>query len=513
MYDQIQSYFQQFGEVNSIEIQQVNNTAGMHFGLVEFKLMETAATVLASNEVHRIGDCDVQVTAADPWHQPDHILNALDDYCLRIILSKLKQLDLANATHVCIRFKEQSESVFLSKFKKLNLCAYSQKETEILMQSFGPIAQSVQIARPYDERGILSMIARYCTPVLKGLTFDHFWFALNLPDDMKLGNVEKLSLYRCGIQSKINQLVSACTKLKALCIKHSSYDPNSFNWPEFGELQELRLDGFPSAFDRLLNDIISKNRSITKLTLLGLIDPNLMNHSRIIRAIVQHLPNLVELEFILPTAFVDTDFVMAIRCLGDLVDLKVLKINLNERSAAPLSAAFVKKEAQIEHLQLIRGTLNAKAIKNISKLEQLKALELCNMGYFTDERMIELAKGLGPHLETLEIRGYTGEDLTTIGLKKMLPFAPKLSLLTLKSTEITIDADDYTAILCTLKERPEKTKLKFEFISGGGKVNVPEAIQVQNLHILHIDEKQDDDSFDDFRSEFFRYHDYELHRI
>lgn len=505
MHDQIKSYFERFGEVSSIEIQQKDNETGSHFGLVEFKLTETATTVLASNGAHRIGDCDVQVKAADPWLQPDQILNALDDHCLRMILSNLNLVDLANAANVCIRFKANAESTFLSKFKKLDVIPCSRKEVKTLLPAFGSIAPSIHISLPYDECVVLSMIARYCTS-MRELTFGDFWFEFNLFHDMKFGNVEKLSFSWCGLQSKINQLLSSCTKLKSLCIKHCSYDPSSFDWPEFNELQELRLVGFPSAYDRLLNDIISKNPKISKFTLLGLTDHNSISHSRIIRAIVQNLPNLEDVEFNMPTAFVEDDFDVAIRCLADLTHLKVLKINLNEKSAAPLTAAITENESKIEHLQLIRGTFNAEAIGNISQMKQLTVLELCNMSYFTDERMIELVGKLGPHLERLEIRGYTGEDLTTIGLKKMLPFAAKLSNLTLKSTEMTIDADDYKDILKTLQKRAEKLKFSFEFISGGEKVNVPKAIQVDNHHILHIDEKQSDGCFDEFRSGFFEYY-------
>lgn len=511
MEDQIKCYFEQFGKVNSVEIEHLDDATGTHFGLIEFELAETAAIVLTSGEtVHRIGDNDVQVKAAEPWYQPDHILNALDDYCLRAILSKLNQLDLANAANVCIRFNVQAKAIFETKIKKLDLGMRSQKEAKNLLQTFGSMAKSVHIERPYNERDILAMIVRYCTPVLKEISFGYFWFKFNLADincDMLLGGLERLSFSRCYLQSKMNRLLTACTELKALCIKHSSYDPNLFVWPELKKLQDLRLDGFPSAFVHQLNDIISKNLTITKLILHGLIDPNMISHSRIIREIVQKLPNLMELEFIMPTAFVETDFVMAIRCLGDLACLKVLRINLNERSAAPLSAALVQNATPIEHLQLIHGTLNAKAIESISKMKQLKVLGLCNMIYFTDERMIKLTNSLGSHLEKLEFRGYTGEDLTTIGLKKMLPFATKLSHLTLKSTEMTIDADDYAAILGTLQKRPEKTKFSFEFISGGGKVNVPESIQMENRQIFYINEKRSDDTFDDFRNEFYKYYD------
>lgn len=521
MSDKIQLYFEQFGKVNAVDIQQDDTTTHTHFGLVEFKLAEAASAALSSNGmVHSIDGYDVQVKAAEPWLQPDHILNALDDYCLHAILSKLNQLDLASAANVCTRFNNQAISVFLSKFKKLNLGRNSHEEAKHLMQTFGSVAPSMKIRCLFEfETDILSMIAQCSVPILKELSVDGFSIGFNLPDDIKfdlaLSKLESLTFFSCNLQHKMNQLVSACTELKVLQMENCKYDSDLFIWPEFKKLEELKLNGFPYNSTRVLKDIISVNQTITKLSLLGILDVRHgvgVNHSDTVRAIAQNMPNLVELEFNLPTfrttfnrPTVFIDFAMSICCLGDLAFLKVLKLNLLQKSVAPLSAALIANATPIEHLQLINGTFDAKAIENISQMKLLKNLELCNMDFFTNERMILLAKGLGSHLEKLQFRGFTGTDLTTIGLKKMLPFVKKLSLLTLKSATMTIDVDDYKAMLGTIQKRPEQAKLTLEFISEKGQVNVPETIQEENRHMFQIDEKRHDDLFNENENNFNEY--------
>lgn len=92
-------------------------------------------------------------------------------------------------------------------------------------------------------------------------------------------------------------------------------------------------------------------------------------------------------------------------------------------------------------------------LKCISQMKQLKVLELNDIDGLTDERKIKLAKGLGPQLEKLHHEGSMAKNLTTIVLRKMLPFATKLSLLTLKLTTINIDADHHKAILATTQKR------------------------------------------------------------
>lgn len=507
MSDKIQLYFEQFGKVNAVDIEQDDNTTHTHFGLVEFKLAEAASAALSSNGmVHSIDGYDVQVKAAEPWLQPDHILNALDDYCLHAILSKLNKHDLASAANVCTRFNNQAISIFLSKFKKLNLFSSSLEEAKHLMQTFGSVAPSIEIRGFYPkerEIDILSMIAQCSVPVLKRLLVVGFSFKFNLPDDIKfdlaLSKLESLTFDRCNLQHKMNQLVSACTELKVLRMFLFDYDSKLFVWPEFKKLEELKLIGRPYNSTRVLKDIISVNQTITKLSLLGI--DHAVDYSDTVRAIAQNMPNLIELEFNLPTVFID-----AICCLGDLAFLKVLKLNLHRESVAPLSAALIANATPIEHLQLINGTFNAKAIENISQIKLLKNLELCNMDFFTNERMILLAKGLGSHLEKLQFRGFTGTDLTTIGLKKMLPFVKKLSLLTLKSATMTIDVDDYKAMLGTIQKRPEQAKLTLEFISEKGQVNIPETIQEENRHMFQIDEKRHDVLFDENENTFNEYH-------
>ena len=83
-----------------------------------------------------------------------------------------------------------------------------------------------------------------------------------------------------------------------------------------------------------------------------------------------------------------------------------------------------------------------------------------------------------------------------IGLKEMLTFATKLSVLELESQTIKIDIDDYNKILSTLKKRSEKIKLLLK-IKGtvkyvmriGEQICVFKKIQMENREIFCIDEE------------------------
>lgn len=515
MIDQIKTYFERFGKLNSVEIQQDENTHA-EYGSVEFETVGAAAAVL-SNEMHRIDGYNVQVKAAKPWHQPEHILNALNNDCLRAILLKLNLLDLTNAANVCVQFNEQAKLVFSTKYKKLNLSKCSRKETIKSLHTFGSLAQSVDVksgvifhSKLYEIK-VLYMIAWHCTPALKELKFYDFRFDAELLNNMKLDSaltkLEKLSLNGCHLVRSILDLLSHCSELKVLCVESCCHNSSDKYIPKFDKLEELRLIYTQGAYGRILNGIddyfingiIAMNSTITKLSLFGYLSHG-TKPTETIRTIVQSLPNLLELELQMEMPIENGDFTESIHHLGQLSFLKVLKLHLNWESATPLIAVLTANASSIEHIKLSNGKINAETVDAISQMKPLKMLELCNISGLIDEHMIKLAKGLGSQLEKLQLRSSTAKSLTTIGLKKMLPFATKLSLLTLESWKMIIDADDYKVMLQTLQKRPEKIMLSFEL--NGGQVDVPKTILIENRDILFISLKMDP-SIRIFTDDFF----------
>lgn len=510
MKDQIIIYFEEFGLVNSVEIERESN-ADTHFALVEFKQVQTAGKILASNRMYRIADCNALVKAADPWLQPDHILNALNDDCLRAILLQLNLLDLTSAANVCIRFNEQAKSVFSTKFKKkLNLNECSHQEAINSLQTFGALAQSIDVksktsnlSKSRHENEILTAIAVCCTDAeeaalnnaevssnLKELILREFHFIIELPlyikFDKALSKLERLSLDACYVRDNLNPVLSACAEMRAIHMQSCFLRCDSYFWPKLHKLDELQLIDVASLDYRSINGIVAMNPKLKKFSLVH----RYMNWKKTLPSIVGKLRNLLEMELKVQV-LVNDDFAEGIRCLGRLRSLKVLKIKLGSQSAAPLYDVITRNALPIEHMQLIDGKIDTGIINAMAEMKHLKVLELDNIGGLTDEHMIELANGLGSRLEKLLLNGDTAEELTTIGLKKMLKSATKLSLLTLESTKITIDAHDYKTILGTLQKRQENVKLVIEITGVRGQIDVSDSIQMENRHIFYIHQKFD----------------------
>lgn len=293
-----------------------------HFALIEFKTVDDAAAVLSSNEIF------IKVKAADPWLQPDHILNALNDDCLQAIFLQLNQSDLLNVSKVCVKFNQHAKAAFSRKYKKFRLSTDSYNSTKSLLQTFGSVIQSVDV--------------------------------------------------------------------------HS--DVHSFFYGDFAMKRAFQID--------LLRTIAGYCNSVFKDTL---------------------------------------------------------------------------QELRIHSMSVI---IDADTVKPIAQMNGLKVLEFCDTFGLTNERIFKLVKGLGSHLETLKLNDSTAEHGLTINeLKMMLPFATKLSHLSLKSTRIRIVADDYRTILETVRKRPEQIRLVLELFGKGGQVQIPEAILMGNRDVFDIDEK------------------------
>lgn len=279
-------------------------------------------------------------------------------------------------------------------------------------------------------------------------------------------------------------------ELKTLILNNCDMGSGELIKHKFVKLEEAHMSECYHFDQDTVIDFIEKNPTLTKLSIVS--NDN-WTSAEPIDSIGRHLNRLVELEIDEEMCHIDgTHF----QSLGQLHALKILKLNFNTLPTIPLLKCLVENKVSIEDLKVYNGYVNCEAIKYISQMNQIKKLELIeNDGVFTDEHLIQLAKGL-PQLNELRLKEPPNE-ITSIGLKQMLAHAQKLSLLQLESVySITIDVNDYKAMLKTVKNRPGKVNLLIKITSDGDKVEVDETMLAENREILFIDEEIEDESYD-----------------
>lgn len=504
MENNVKEYFAQFGKIDSVEM---NSENGIQCGFVKFKLVDGATAALL-NAIHRISSYDVTVEAAEPWHQPDQILNALDDDCLRAIFKYFKLKDLTNAADVCNRFKECAEDAFSHNYKTVNL---DPEDTNILI-NFGKLIRSLNIdfnrfspfiSRYYRQKFItLGMINEYTCHKLEelsilGMRFDT---TLNLINPSLFVNLKHVELKDCYYPN-LNELLNICPKLEILKIESCSDIKNCLN-QRFEQLKEFHLVHSVRNVESI-NTFIITNPSLTKLKLV-----NSTANMRSIRLIGQHLHRLLELE-LLDLAFEEGNWETigmeaSLQILSNLNSLMVLKLKLKfdePWSIAPLLNELATNQSPLEMVLVGNAKITAAAIESMSQLKQLNMIQLDDVNGLTNDHVIQLSKEL-PHLQHFCLEGHSGENITGTALKTMIRYSKKLSRIEISKTDsVSINASDYFAMLEIIQNRPERIQLSIILTGHGDIVNVPDEILAQNREYLLIDEHFCDfcgDSSDEF---------------
>ncbi|XP_031637407.1 uncharacterized protein LOC116349903 [Contarinia nasturtii] len=515
----IKPYFEQFGEVENVRFHSKDD---FKYGFVQFKMAECASAVLAQNW-HYIANRKVKVKAGDLWHQPDflqvpsnpllvapdqnstsHILNSLNDDCLREIFRYFNLMDLSSTARVCVRFNQQAKEAFGKKYKDLNLTMnfspipynrIKNHEAENILKNFGQAIRSLRIDSMVIEsaQSFLRMVSNYCSK-LKDLEISGFALKGNLKKIRSLfSQLEKLQLIQCECNHGFNSVLTTSTELKVLQFEDCDFGEGTFIEQKFPKLEEVSFNRNYNFEQSSLRNFIKQNSTLKKLkiTFNGAIDTK-----ESIKLIGQNLPNLLELEL---DDLDDDNWSESIQTLGQLRALKVLKVDFNMESITSLVKTLAVSKVPIEHLKLVNGDIDNEAIECICKIKQIKVLEFIEMvGELTDDNLFLLAKEL-TNLEEFHLSEPVTDQITTIGLKKMLPHAKSLSLLSLEFVDgITIDVDDYKAMIKIIQSRRNKVNLLIKITGSGGKVNIPEKIVNENREILYIDETIEDPTDDDY---------------
>lgn len=465
--------------------------------------MVNAANAVLSKCPHRIANCHVKVKAADLWHQPDfisklspdhdspfHILNALNDDCLHEIFKRLLLPDLTNCSDVCIRFNRLATQIFVSKYKNETVSFHSEfsgrfADAQAMFRNFGPLIQSLSICFTIEVIGhygtSLRMINQHCS-ALKELNVSNFRFH----GDWKrlcpmFAKLITIKLENCGLTSNHKGLFTACANLKILQLNDCYWIDRCIG-QRFPNISQAHFQSNWITASTFVN-FITQNPTIRKLTFVG----NRMTSTDIVRLISEHLINLQEFEY---DEIVHNlkQYQHNILCLSRLHSLKILKLNFNSLSVAPLLGKLVENKIPIEHLKLSKGLIDMDAIQSVSQLNGIKILELSDVYELTDKHIIYLAKEL-TQMKELHLHKMTSK-LTTNGLKTMLKYADKLTFLELNSMHgIYIDTDDYRTILKTIQNRNGLDQLTIEIASDENKVMVPAEILMLNKKWICINEK------------------------
>lgn len=366
--------------------------------LIQFKTTEDANSVL-SHGAHRIVDWIVNAKAAELCEQPSNILNALNDDCLRKIFLYLDMKTLIKAAEVCIRFNERAKETFANKFNVLDLYylrKFKPAKLDRFFENFGAVIRSLEMYQEFNSVKDLERATKYCTS-LKSLKLWNLRIGEQLTEQLKplFTTLESLTLIECGLEGDSTCLISTCVDLKMLDLYFCDIGDGKCIEQQFKKLEEAIISICGVSSETIIN-FIKKNPTLEKLTL----ENDAIHESKLIQTVIAVLPNLTELTINKDAGDV-VDLTDHFSKLLQLTSLKVLKLNFNSLPIAPFVENLIASNLPIEHFGILGGKINRDTINSISKMTNIKALELpLSMGNLTDDYSVQLAKAL-PKLEQL----------------------------------------------------------------------------------------------------------------
>lgn len=489
----IQQHFSKYGEIETI----VYHGSGCAF--IEFKESASASATIVKRQ-HKINGQIVKVEAAHHWLQPvifkspRNILQILNDDCLMEIFEYLSLDDLCFVADVCIRFKLIAQNVFPKRFAKVELLHMETWEengtwmilTESLFRNFALYIKSFDL-NLYDlseKNKILilkSFIKHFSNQncVLKKLTLREFnvideWVKQLQPVFERLNNL----CLSCGaICSGISRLVYGCRDLNKLAL-HQIHYCSTFPDLKFEKLEKLSLTFSSGINDNNLHRFILTNSHIKRLTIHGW--GNKLT-SAIYRDIGEHLPMLEQLN--ISGIVTSNDYEMNLNHLAQLKRLKVLELCCSAKSVTSLLNALANEEVPLECLALKKIMLDSEAAEALSKLIGLKQLQLV-LGIEDDGELVNVIDGM-PRLNTLWVSAFGNFDIDEI--MKMVNAGKSLEFLHLiNQTNISIDLDDFIAMVDLIKNHGKTNKLQLKILGEECKLNVPDDVIKQNSKWLEI---------------------------
>lgn len=439
----------------------------------------------------------------------------LNHDCILEIFRHTDIKTLSNVAKTCERLNDLARYHFRVKHHRMNLVSLFEhgairNPTQVirkLLQNFGDLITSLCVSgnvltrSPNMSNNVILFIHKYCCS-LKELIFEDFDLEENSINvfQMILKPIEFLSFDNCFLNGLED--LSHMNEIKSLkihntdCILHG-------NFIKLETLDLANLDFLPN---RTLENFLNSNKTIKSFSAV-----ECMELSSTVFGAIGQLKQLEELQFQQNRSRSETDFKNDLQHLTDLKMLKTIKLNCNGISVSQMLEEFVKKRIAIEHLELVNGQMDDATYKNISALKSIKILKM--------SKMIELAfhhvSGFGKELTQLEqLHLKTSVKITQYDIKRMLPYAERLSCLKIDTPNFAVDQNIYDEMLSIIQKREGSAKLEITIYGDDLQLSVPgqqntkwfsvKALNRAHNHIFPHDRNLDlfDDTSDDDDDEF-----------
>lgn len=422
-----------------------------------------------------VGEIDINIAPSQGSLQ--HILYALDDFCIQEILRRLNNInDFLSAAEVCTRFQENAKACIPKRFKEIEICesqinTIPVKRMQSFLNIFGHLIESIKWfgLMKFDkiqDQNLFDMFEERCGKTLR--TFRIWGHNVDFKNK-KFQVLERFDLCSAGLHN-----FNLNSQLKRLFLKEVTVDHLNWLTQEFPKLEDATFKCIGGVTNELLTEFLTRNPQIRKLYLKSYnaqMTPSIFQQ---ISNNASHLEQLIFVDRFRPQNN-ELDPMPGLHRLKNLfIWYDERKIRSRRISIRKLIDSFVENEVPIEKLSF-RG-VDSDSLKNLAKLKLIETLDLTNIPEF----MLLNFVSNRPNLRTLAAdKGF----YTLQGIKDILRCGQNLTILQIRwlKRETILDVDAYNSILELTSNQLVRFDLHFI-----GNISVPEEVLEANRKRVHV---------------------------
>lgn len=464
------------------------------YAFVQFDNPESATKVIAKYK-HYIGGITVKAKAAHYHHQsrprfkvstadsPCNILDKLNEHCLMEIFEYLSVPDLCAVGNVCSDFRAVAKKVFSIQCP---IVRTNFTRNWSLFRLFGPEIKTIQVNFRFNDEvvdnRILDLMATYCSEpscALNKITISNWKIKGEFVERLKLifSRIQVLEVFDAPNNGTVAQLLSNCNEL--IDLRLTGVDFGGISKIVFPKLETMYIAMTPGLNDYMINRFSESHPHLKELTIdswTGKLTPKAFRNLGLnLRKV--HLIGVIDIS----TTYVDS----MLKHLKRLKNLKSLGLNCLSLSADTVFNVLIEEDLPVEELHLTDFNFDSTFLSGIKSMKHLKMINFSDVEWDDENLLMEMVKA-HPQLQSISLHSIG--DVTVNLIKELVKLAPKLEHMELDVTDYeSIDSDDFTSIVKSIKSRLNKTKLKIELYCHGFELNVPEIIKKKNCEWFEIE--------------------------
>lgn len=415
----------------------------------------------------------------------------LNDDVLRESFHNLNSFEMCTLLDICLRNPWNAPAEFSLRLKDKDFVVYDGngrknkfhiRHLKPILRKFGPSINSVDISLTSMHRNnsarVLRVLTKYCVESLIELELRSFVFNASAIRGMQpmLSRLHVLKLHHCTFASTAvaSKMFSFCSELHTLSIIRSSGFDATMTFPK---LKSICVHDNLSVFVVPIEPIkhfLCLNQQLKE------IDIDLCNlSSEVMHSIVKYTPQIEKLALRSYTQ----DFIEYTKYLKELTALKSLHINFGGESQNTLFTELVAAHIPLECLRLNSFQSDREFVNGITKLKQLKKLELTCSVEMNVSDILKIVSRL-TELTELEV---AIPSILVADLVEIVRRAPKLKKLVFHHTancKPLFGVYWFMEIKDVLRKRAEKCRL--DLAMENVKVDVPGVLIRANVDILGV---------------------------